>query len=375
MKAIKGCLIGLFVVLLGLAFYGVISGVGVVPGIPSEQSYAYPEYPDYDASEYVKLGDYEHLSVSVDPLKQVDETVLDEQTVHYLIEANGYKEVTEGTVANDQRIRMTYDAYVDGSDEKDENLSYKDDEIVVGSNTMVDGFEAELVGMTVGKAKEFTITFPEDWQDSNYAGKNVKYSCTVTAILENPEVTDEAVKEASDGKYADVAALKADLTKSLEENYQEAYEDRIDAAVKKQVLEVSEVSEIPDELMDWYVNTQLAAYNVYAEQTGVSLDTMVQEQAGVTVDEFAKAIRENEETVNELKQDLAVRAMGLAMNVEVSDEDYDKQIEEYAEYVGMSVEDYLNLYTESSVRANIYVTKTLEAFRDSGYLTVVDSAE
>lgn len=99
---------------------------------------------------------------------------------------------------------------------------------------MADGFDEGIVGMKAGETKELNLTFPEDYYDSELAGKSAVYQVTVQSIRRTPELTDEWVAANTDSKT--VAEYRAAVQKELEDGVNEAAENQLYADAWNQVL-------------------------------------------------------------------------------------------------------------------------------------------
>ncbi len=103
----------------------------------------------------------------------------------------------------------------------------------VGSGTLVPGFEAQLIGMKKGETRPIEVRFPDDYQATHLAGKDVSFSVVLKGLKEKklPEINEDFVKNFE--KYDSLEGLKADIHKSLEAEHKA----RIEADVRKQIVE------------------------------------------------------------------------------------------------------------------------------------------
>ena len=95
---------------------------------------------------------------------------------------------------------------------------------MIGEGAVADGFDEGIVGMKAGETKELNLTFPEDYYDSELAGKSAVYQVTVQSIRRTPELTDEWVAANTDSKT--VAEYRAAVQKELEDGVNEAAENQ-----------------------------------------------------------------------------------------------------------------------------------------------------
>lgn len=175
----------------------------------------------------VTLGQYKGLNVAKKAVKvtakQVDERIAQEQEKQArLIEVDTAAE-------NGNTVTMDFVGSVNG--EKFEGGSAENYDLELGSNTFIPGFEEQLVGVKAGEVKDVKVTFPENYQAENLAGKEAVFTCTIKAVKvkELPTVDDEFVKEISEfdtlAEYK--ADVKAQLTKEEQEKADRDFEDEV----------------------------------------------------------------------------------------------------------------------------------------------------
>lgn len=175
----------------------------------------------------VTLGQYKGLNVAKKTVKvtakQVDERIAQEQEKQArLIEV-------DTAAANGNTVTMDFVGSVNG--EKFEGGSAENYDLELGSNTFIPGFEEQLVGVKAGEVKDVKVTFPENYQAENLAGKEAVFTCTIKAVKvkELPTVDDEFVKEISEfdtlAEYK--ADVKAQLTKEAQEKADRDFEDEV----------------------------------------------------------------------------------------------------------------------------------------------------
>jgi len=106
--------------------------------------------------------------------------------------------------------------------------------LVLGSNSMIPGFESQLLGVSAGDEKTIQVTFPEDYQAEHLAGKETSFDITVHEVKEShlPELDEELVKSfgIADGT---VASLRADIQKNMERELKQ----RVDGQIKSQIMD------------------------------------------------------------------------------------------------------------------------------------------
>jgi trigger factor len=168
---------------------------------------ALPEIPELDFSA-IKL---ERLKV------KAEDAAVDEALGNLAETAQDFKARKKGSKAKDgDQVIMDFVGKVDG--EAFEGGAAEDYPLVLGSNSFIPGFEDQLVGVKAGEEKQVVVTFPENYQAENLAGKEATFDCTIKELKEPvaAEINDELAK-----KYGadDLAALKAQIAERLEAEY------------------------------------------------------------------------------------------------------------------------------------------------------------
>ena len=171
---------------------------------------ALPPIPEVDAGK-IKL---EKLVV------KADDKAIDEALENLAGSAKSYDDRKKGAKAKDgDQIVIDFKGSVDG--ELFEGGSAEDYPLVLGSNSFIPGFEAQLVGAKVGDEVSVNVSFPAEYGAAHLAGKAAVFACTVKAVKEPKaaEIDDELAKKFG---ADDLAALKAQVAERLEAEYKGA---------------------------------------------------------------------------------------------------------------------------------------------------------
>jgi trigger factor len=168
---------------------------------------ALPEIPEVD----LKSISLERLAV------KADDAAVEEALNNLAETAQDFKDRRKGSKAKDgDQVVINFVGKVDG--EAFDGGSAEDYPLVLGSNSFIPGFEDQLVGAKAGEEKDVTVTFPEDYQAENLAGKEAVFACTITAVKE-PKAAEVNDDLAAKFGAEDLNALKAQITERLEAEY------------------------------------------------------------------------------------------------------------------------------------------------------------
>jgi trigger factor len=137
----------------------------------------------------------------------------------------------ERAAANEDRVLIDFQGKLDGV--PFEGGEAKDFPLVLGNNTLIDGFEAGLIGAHAGESRTLNVTFPADYRNTKLAGKNVQFDVTVKQVNEPvlPEVDDDFARALG------VADGKAEtLRKEVRANLERELSDRVRRELREKVF-------------------------------------------------------------------------------------------------------------------------------------------
>ena len=196
----------------------------------------------------VKLGAYKDLEVSVEASKEVTDEEVDAKLEN---ERKNLAElvVKEGAAENGDTVVIDFVGSVDGVEfdgGKGENHSLE-----LGSGQFIPGFEDQLVGAKAGDEVEVKVTFPEDYQATDLAGKAAVFVTKVNEVKakEVPALDDELAKDLDD-EVETLDELKAKYRKELEAAKEIAYDDAVEGAALDLAVENAEIVELPAEMVE-----------------------------------------------------------------------------------------------------------------------------
>lgn len=320
--------------------------------------------PGYVASEYITIGEYKGLTVEA-AKEEITEEVIDAR-----LESNvrnfGTKvmdTITEGTVQDDDVVTIDYVGKKDG--EEFDGGSAEGYELKIGSGSFIDGFEDGLIGVEVGKTVDLELTFPENYTSETLAGQDVVFTVTVHDIKRMPEeITDEMINTGTSGKYTTVEDYREYIRSFMEEDAQEAYETEIVNAVMTKVSESAEISEYPEDLVDFCVASMTAYYEEYAAYYNMDLEGFIT-AIGMTMEEYEEEVLASVE--NTLYTEFCYAAIAEAEGIEVLEEEYQEAVENYMTmyasygYEYDTEEDFLaEIGGENVIRTNLCQKKVQE---------------
>ena len=303
----------------------------------------------------VKLGDYKNLTVSVEATKEVSDEEVDAKIER---ERNNLAElvIKEGAAEEGDTVVIDFVGSVDGVEfdgGKGENFS-----LGLGSGQFIPGFEAQLVGHAAGEEVNVEVTFPEDYQADDLAGKSALFVTKIHEVKakEVPALDDELAKDI-DEEVETLDELKAKYRKELETAKEIAFDDAVESAALELAVENAEIVELPEEMIHEEVHRAINEFLGGLQQQGISPDMYFQ-ITGTTQDDLHKQYEADAE--KRTKTNLVVEAVAKAEGLEATEEEINKEIEDLAATYNMEVEQVRNLLSSEMLKHDIAVKKAVE---------------
>ena len=298
----------------------------------------------------VKLGEYKNLEVSVDVSKEVSDADVDARIER---ERNNLAELVlkEDKAANGDTVVIDFVGTVDGG--KGDNFSLE-----LGSGQFIPGFEDQLVGHAAGETVEVNVTFPEDYQATDLAGKDAKFVTTIHEVKEKevPELDDELAKDI-DEDVETLDELKEKYRKELAESKEIAFDDAVESAALDLAVENAEIVELPEEMVHEEVHRSVNEFLGNMQRQGISPDMYFQ-ITGTTQEDLHKQHEADAE--KRTKTNLVIEAVAKAEGFEASDEDIEAEIASLAADYNMEVERVRQLLSADMLKHDIVIKKAVE---------------
>ena len=304
----------------------------------------------------VTLGKYNGVTVT-----KIDTSVSDEEIdteIETQRNANARTiTVTDRAVAEGDTAVIDFEGFVDGvafEGGKGENHPLE-----IGPHSFIDTFEDQLVGKNTGDEVEVNVTFPEQYQAEELAGKPAMFKVKINEIRakELPELNDEFVQDVSE--FDTMAEYREDVKKKLQERKENAAKGtKEDEAIQK-IIDKSKM-EIPEAMIDMQAEGMIDEFAQRIAAQGMSFDQYLQ-FSGMTVDKLKEQVRP--EALQRIQSSLVLEQIAKEENIEASDEDVDAEIEKMASMYGMKAEDLKNYMGDSekeSMKRDIAVKKAVE---------------
>ena len=270
--------------------------------------------------------------------------------------------VTDRPVKEGDTAVIDFEGFVDGvafDGGKAENHSLE-----IGSHSFIDTFEDQLVGKNAGDEVEVNVTFPEQYQAADLAGKPAVFKVKINEIKvkELPELNDEFAQDVAG--VDTLAEYKEELKKNLTEKKEnEAKKTKEDEAIQK-IIDKSKM-DLPEAMIDTQCETMVNEFAQRIAQSGLSMDQYLQ-FSGMTVDQLKEQVRPEAET--RIKSSLVLEQIAKEENIEVSDEDINAEIEKMAKAYGMEADklkEYMGDSEKESMKRDLAITKAVDLIMEN----------
>ena len=303
----------------------------------------------------VKLGDYKDLEVSVEATKEVTDAEVDEKIER---ERNNLAEliIKEDAAELGDTVVIDFVGSVDGVEfdgGKGDNFSLE-----LGSGQFIPGFEDQLVGAKAGETVEVNVTFPENYQAEDLAGKDAKFVTTVHEVKakEVPALDDELAKDI-DEEVETLDELKAKYRKELEAAKEIAYDDAVEGAALELAVANAEIVELLEEMVHDEVHRAMNEFMGNMQRQGISPEMYFQ-LTGTTEEDLHKQYKADAD--KRVKTNLVIEAIAKAEGFEASDEEIEKEINDLASEYNMEVEQVRNLLSADMLKHDIAMKKAVD---------------
>ncbi len=308
----------------------------------------------------VTLGDYKGIEVEKIDVEVTDDEVLEDIKKEQL--QNARKVLVEGRAAQlDDEVTLDFEGFVDGvpfDGGKGEN--YK---LVLGSHSFIDTFEDQLVGKNIGEDVEVNVTFPEDYQAEELAGKPAVFKCQINSITESqlPELHDEFASEVGGcdtlDQYKEEVKQKI-LAKKNRDAANEKEAKVLDKVIENATMDIADaqVEDMQKRMKDEFAQT--------LQYQGISLEQYMQI---VNVTEESLMERIKPDALKRIQQRAVLEAVVKAENIEATDEEVDEELSKMAAQYQMKLEDikgFMGDAEKDSIKKDVAVKKAAKLLVD-----------
>lgn len=260
---------------------------------------------NYDLKEYITLGSFPKVSIDE---KKIDK-IVDDNVKQLASNFAEKKDVTDRAVKEGDTVNMDYVGTLDGVAFEGGTDSGAD--LVIGSGSFIPGFEAGLIGHSIGEEVKLDLTFPTNYHNEEMAGKSVVFTVKINKITESiiPELTDTMVQ-----------ALNMPNCQTVDAFNQYVKKNATDSVIWEAYLESCSVIKYPEAEVKKYTDNIIANYTAQANYYNINLASLVSAMGYSSVEQFTNYAREASE--QSVKAEMTVYRTVRDNGITVSDGEY-----------------------------------------------------
>ena len=279
----------------------------------------------------VSLGKYKGVEVDKQEITVFDEEI--DAEIRKEQEKNASRnEITDRPVKDGDDIVLDFEGFCDGvAFEGGKGTDYP---LTIGSGSFIPGFEEQLVGANIGEEMEVNVTFPENYQSDDLAGKDAMFKCTVKKITEKilPELDDEFADEVSE--FSTLAEYKDDVRKTITERKERTAQTAKENQAVEKVIADAHV-EIPAAMLRTQQEQMVSEFEQQVMSQGMNFEDYLK-YAQTNREQFTDNMKEEAE--RRIKYRLVMEQVAKEENIVATDEDFEAELQKMADAYRMDVE-------------------------------------
>lgn len=312
----------------------------------------------------IEIADYKGLKAAKKAAEITEEDI--DKQIQIIRKKNARIVSVEDRAAQmDDEVIIDFEGFF--GDEAFEGGKGEDHPLKLGSGQFIPGFEDQIVGHNIGDEFDVNVTFPEDYQMKDYAGKAAVFKTKLKAISyeELPEINDDLIKDATE--FETVEEYRNDIKTKLEEAAGNQAEAAFENAIMNQIIEKVDAP-IPNCMFEHRIDDLMNGFEQQLRQQGMDLNLYFQ-YTGMDMDSFRETYRDR--AVSEVKLRLALEKIAELENIEITEDELNASLEEIAAANKVDVETVKRFIPVEDYKNDLKVQKAVEIIKESA---VVDNS-
>lgn len=307
----------------------------------------------------VKLGEYKGIKFKKKEYNVTDEDVA--QDLERLRERNSRMvEVKDRAVEAGDTVVIDYSGSVDGV--KFDGGTAEKQNLTIGSNTFIPGFEDQIIGMKIGDERDINVKFPDDYHAENLKGKDSVFAIKLHEIKkkELPEINDEFIKDAVGAESVD--AYKAEVKEKLGKQNADRAERELEDEMIKKITDGAKI-DIPDAMVEHQIDHMVEEMGYRLSYQGLKLEDYLK-YVGKTMEEYRKEFAP--QAKENVKSQLVIQKIIEEEKIEATDADVEERIAAMAKAQDKPVPDVKkNMHARQLdyIKNEIVIKKFFEALK------------
>ncbi len=268
----------------------------------------------------VKLPDISKLKINA-PQIQIDDKEIN-KLLEQLAKSRAKEIAVDRAAQNKDLVKLDYNISINNVPQEDGQQ--KNFAVYLGEKHMVPGFEEQIIGLKAGQTKRFTIKFPDDYFQKNFAGKNCQFDVKINQVLElNIPKIDDAFAQ-SLGSFKNLNELKKQITDNLKLEKQQQADKELEQEMFELLIKKSTLGELPAPAIDHEVETIFKELEADLAQRGLTIETWLKNM-NKTAEQLKKDLRPQAE--KRLKSALIIKAVAQQEKLDATPEEIQAEID------------------------------------------------
>ena len=315
----------------------------------------------------VELGEYAGLTVTKEA-KNVNEADVDAE-VKRMQDRNGRLLTREGAAENGDIADIDFEGFVDGvafEGGKAEHYS-----LTLGSGSFIPGFEDQIVGHAAGEEFDVNVTFPEQYQAAELAGKPAVFKIKLHEVKykELPALDDDFAKDVSE--YDTLDELKDSIRNNIKTNLDKQAEQKVENDLMDQVI-ANMKADIPDAMVDSRIDELVQDFEYRISQQGLKLADYLK-YMGMNIEQFRAQFKEQAD--KQVKMRLAMEAIVAKEGITASDEEFEEEVKRIADAYKMEADKVKSIVDAAAVKADLAINKAIDFVKEKANVVTAEPKE
>ena len=315
----------------------------------------------------VTLGEYAGLTVTK-TVKTVDEADV-EAELKRMQDRNGRLLTREGAAENGDTVDIDFEGFVD--DVAFEGGKAEHYSLVLGSGSFIPGFEEQVVGHAAGEEFDVNVTFPEEYQAEELAGKAAVFKIKLHEVKykELPELDDDFAKDVSE--YDTLEELKDSIRSGMQANQDKQADNQVENDLIEQVVNGMQ-ADIPEAMVEGRIEELVQDFQYRISQQGLKLEQYLQ-YMGMSLEQFRAQFHEQAD--KQVKMRLAMEAIVSKEGIEATEEEFEAEVKRIADAYQMEVEKVKSLVDATAVKVDLAVNKAIDFVKEKANVVLAAAEE
>ena len=307
----------------------------------------------------VELGDYKGIEVKKQKRNVMKADV--EGRLEELQKQQAELVLKDGKAEKGDTVIIDYVGTVDGKEF--DGGSAQNYSLELGSGTFIPGFEDELIGHSAGEDVDVNVTFPEDYQAKDLAGKKAIFKTKLHEVKtkELPELDDDFAKDV-DENVDTLEELKTKIHDEIKDQKKETAEENIQEEAISGAVKNAKIDDIPQAMIDTEVENQLNQYLANLRRQGID-PKLYYQMTGTSEDDLKKQFAKDAE--ERVKTDLVIEAIVAKEDIKPSEDEIKAEIKSLADEYKMEEKAVRNALSDDMLAHDIAAKKAIELIVDS----------